>query len=82
LTLIFENRKCLLGTWQEIYFCEFDGPRTRKVHIKISEIPNGREAIMKIRKLIACVLFIFFALLPAQELKKTRFYTEFDLYTD
>ncbi|MDD3716875.1 MAG: hypothetical protein PHX07_01685 [Candidatus Marinimicrobia bacterium] len=36
---------------------------------------------MKIRKLIACVLFIFFALLPAQELKKTRFYTEFDLYT-
>lgn len=36
---------------------------------------------MKIKKLIVCVVFIFFALLPAQELKKTRFYTEFDLYT-
>lgn len=35
LTLIFENNKCVLGTWQGIYFCEFDGPRTRKVFIKI-----------------------------------------------
>lgn len=35
LTLIFENKKCILGTWQGIYFCEFDGPRTRKVYIKI-----------------------------------------------
>lgn len=35
LTLIFENKKCVLGTWQGIYFCEFDGPRTRKVHVKI-----------------------------------------------
>ena len=26
-----------LGTWQGIYFCEFDGPRTRKLHIKILE---------------------------------------------
>jgi len=24
-----------LGTWQAIYLCEFDGPRTRKVHVKI-----------------------------------------------
>jgi secondary thiamine-phosphate synthase enzyme len=24
-----------LGTWQKIFFCEFDGPRTRKVHWKI-----------------------------------------------
>ncbi|MDD4960925.1 MAG: secondary thiamine-phosphate synthase enzyme YjbQ [Candidatus Marinimicrobia bacterium] len=43
LTLIFENRKCLLGTWQEIYFCEFDGPRTRKVHIKIIGDPETEE---------------------------------------
>jgi secondary thiamine-phosphate synthase enzyme len=35
LTLIFENKKCVLGTWQGIYFCEFDGPRTRKVYMKI-----------------------------------------------
>jgi len=31
----FENKKLLLGTWQGIIFCEFDGPRTRKVHVKI-----------------------------------------------
>lgn len=30
-----ENRKLFLGTWQGIFFCEFDGPRTRKVHVKV-----------------------------------------------
>ena len=30
-----ENRHLLLGTWQGIFFCEFDGPRTRKVHVKL-----------------------------------------------
>ncbi len=25
----------VLGTWQGIFFCEFDGPRTRKVHLKV-----------------------------------------------
>jgi secondary thiamine-phosphate synthase enzyme len=25
----------VLGTWQGIFFCEFDGPRTRKVHVKV-----------------------------------------------
>jgi secondary thiamine-phosphate synthase enzyme len=30
-----ENRKLLLGTWQGIFFCEFDGPRTRKAHVKV-----------------------------------------------
>lgn len=29
-----ENGKLVLGTWQGIFFCEFDGPRTRKLHIK------------------------------------------------
>lgn len=33
-TVIVENGQMVLGTWQGIYFCEFDGPRTRKVHIK------------------------------------------------
>lgn len=32
-----KNRKLKLGRWQKIYFCEFDGPRTRKVWIKINE---------------------------------------------
>lgn len=27
-----EDGKLLLGTWQAIFFCEYDGPRTRKVH--------------------------------------------------
>ncbi|MFL0198067.1 secondary thiamine-phosphate synthase enzyme YjbQ [Clostridium sp. WILCCON 0269] len=32
--IIIENGKLKLGTWQSIYFCEFDGPRDRKVYIK------------------------------------------------
>jgi secondary thiamine-phosphate synthase enzyme len=34
-TIIIENGKLALGTWQGIYFCEFDGPRTRKVFVKV-----------------------------------------------
>jgi len=30
-----ENSQLLLGTWQGIFFCEFDGPRTRKTHIRM-----------------------------------------------
>ena len=32
--VIVENGQLQLGTWQGIYFCEFDGPRTREVWIK------------------------------------------------
>lgn len=32
-----ENGSLALGTWQGIFFCEFDGPRTRKVHVRIIE---------------------------------------------
>lgn len=32
-----ENGKPVLGTWQSIFFCEFDGPRNRNVFIKILE---------------------------------------------
>ena len=34
-SIIIENGHLLLGTWQGIYFCEFDGPRQREVWIKI-----------------------------------------------
>lgn len=34
-TVIIHGGKLLLGTWQGIYFCEFDGPRTRKFYVKI-----------------------------------------------
>ena len=30
-----ESGRLVLGTWQGIFFCEFDGPRTRKVHLKL-----------------------------------------------
>lgn len=33
--VIVENGRLVLGTWQSIFFCEFDGPRTRKVFIKL-----------------------------------------------
>jgi len=35
VTVIIENGSMKLGTWQGIYFCEFDGPRTRKFYVKI-----------------------------------------------
>jgi secondary thiamine-phosphate synthase enzyme len=35
VTIIIDKGKLLLGTWQGIYFCEFDGPRTRNYHVKI-----------------------------------------------
>ncbi|MCF7870632.1 MAG: secondary thiamine-phosphate synthase enzyme YjbQ [Candidatus Omnitrophica bacterium] len=35
LQIIIEKEKLALGTWQGIYFCEFDGPRSRKVYVKI-----------------------------------------------
>jgi secondary thiamine-phosphate synthase enzyme len=34
VTVMIENGCLVLGTWQGIYFCEFDGPRSRKIHIK------------------------------------------------
>ena len=30
-----ENRSLVLGTWQGIFFCEFDGPRSRKIHVRL-----------------------------------------------
>ena len=36
-SIIIENGKLVLGTWQGIFLCDFDGPRTRKVYIKIVE---------------------------------------------
>jgi secondary thiamine-phosphate synthase enzyme len=37
LTLIVEKGKPILGTWQRIFFAEYDGPRTRKVFLKFLE---------------------------------------------
>ncbi len=40
LNVMIESGRLSLGTWQGIFFCEFDGPRSRKVHVKV--IPDGR----------------------------------------
>ena len=34
-TLIINRGEAVLGTWQGVYFCEFDGPRQRQVHVKV-----------------------------------------------
>lgn len=34
-TLIIEGGRLRLGTWQGIYFCEFDGPRTRQAWVQV-----------------------------------------------
>lgn len=35
LNVIIENSKIVLGTWQNIYFFEFDGARNRKIYVQI-----------------------------------------------
>lgn len=35
VTVFVENGRLALGTWQKIFFCEFDGPRSRKVHWRL-----------------------------------------------
>jgi len=34
VTLLVEGGDLVLGRWQGVYFCEFDGPRTRRVHVQ------------------------------------------------
>ncbi len=35
VSVIIENGSLVLGTWQKIFFCEFDGPRSRKLFMKV-----------------------------------------------
>ncbi len=34
--IIVDDGRLVLGTWQGIYFCEYDGPRHRKVYVKVT----------------------------------------------
>ncbi|GAX59956.1 secondary thiamine-phosphate synthase enzyme [Candidatus Scalindua japonica] len=34
VSVIVQDSRLLLGTWQSIFFCEFDGPRTRKFYVQ------------------------------------------------
>ena len=36
-TILIEDGRLVLGTWQGVYFCEFDGPRSRNVYVKVME---------------------------------------------
>ena len=38
-TLLVENGAPVLGTWQSVYLCEFDGPRQRKIAVRIIPAP-------------------------------------------
>ena len=35
VSLMVEKGRLVLGTWQKIYFCEFDGPRSRRIYVKV-----------------------------------------------
>jgi len=35
VSVFIEEEKLILGQWQSIFFCEFDGPRARKIYLKI-----------------------------------------------
>ena len=35
VSVIVENGRLILGTWQKVFFCEFDGPRSRRTLFKI-----------------------------------------------
>ena len=39
LTIHINNGRLTLGTWQKVFFCEFDGPRSRSIHWKIISDP-------------------------------------------
>ena len=38
VSIIIENGELALGTWQGVFFCEFDGPRRRKVYIRVLSV--------------------------------------------
>ena|SRR5215469_14966012 len=38
--LLVENERLALGSWQGIFLCEFDGPRQRKVFVKVVPLPR------------------------------------------
>jgi secondary thiamine-phosphate synthase enzyme len=40
-TVLISGGRLILGTWQRIFFCEFDGPRSRKLHVQIASLHQG-----------------------------------------
>ena len=42
-TVLIENGELVLGRWQGIYFCEFDGPRQREMYVKLVDFRPAQE---------------------------------------
>jgi secondary thiamine-phosphate synthase enzyme len=42
VTVLIEAGRLVLGRWQGIYFCEFDGPRERKMQVKVVAFESGK----------------------------------------
>jgi secondary thiamine-phosphate synthase enzyme len=42
-TVLIERGNLVLGTWQGIYFCEFDGPRNRELLIKVVDFRPSQD---------------------------------------
>ena len=40
--VFIEDGELVLGTWQSIFFCEFDGPRTRKVIVRLTPLESEK----------------------------------------
>ncbi|MDR2733118.1 MAG: secondary thiamine-phosphate synthase enzyme YjbQ [Spirochaetota bacterium] len=40
LQIMIEDARLVLGTWQGVYFCEFDGPRRRRLQVRIVPLPE------------------------------------------
>jgi thiamine phosphate synthase YjbQ (UPF0047 family) len=41
VTVLVERGRLVLGRWQGIYFCEFDGPREREMMVKLVKFGPG-----------------------------------------
>jgi secondary thiamine-phosphate synthase enzyme len=41
-TVFIENGDLVLGTWQSVFFCEFDGPRTRRIFISLAALDSPK----------------------------------------
>ncbi|MHC1741768.1 MAG: secondary thiamine-phosphate synthase enzyme YjbQ [Syntrophobacteraceae bacterium] len=41
--IIIDGGRLMLGTWERIFLCEFDGPRTRKIRIKVLSDTQGQS---------------------------------------
>jgi len=48
-TIAVENGHLVLGTWQGVFFCEFDGPRSRTVQVRIVEGCPGNHELGDVR---------------------------------